>query len=83
MNIKLKWYRGISQFIHSILRIKSSCHTNLEHIITKGTKIADYVYITGFSILKFCYFALLDCYISKLSLQFKDTSLQSSKGFTL
>ena len=39
MNVKIKGNRGITEFIDSLLRIKTTCHSDLVYIFTKSSDI--------------------------------------------
>ena len=68
MNVKFEWNTGTSQFIYSILRVKTSCHTYFEHIFSKGTQITNNINIASSTVLKINNFFFFKGYIREHSL---------------
>ena len=52
MYIKREGNTCIAKFIDSILRLKTACHANLKHLITKRTYVTNNIYSTCLTILQ-------------------------------
>ncbi|MPM46420.1 hypothetical protein SDC9_93120 [bioreactor metagenome] len=69
MNIKFKGHTCTTKFINTLLRIKSSSHANLEYMVTKGSQVADDIYIPCLTILQLDDLILLFFDLPKVNIQ--------------
>src|ERR1041385_1820970 len=47
VNIKIEWYRRITQLAYPVHRIQSSSHANLDHLFSERANIRNYIDVSG------------------------------------
>ena len=68
MDVELERNARIAQFINTILRFKTPCHADLEHVRAEGAKITDDIDCPGLPVLPLGNLLSLDRHLAKAGL---------------